>query len=208
MRFSVEGLAIGFRGRAIQRGLALTLRRGERIAISGPSGCGKSTLLRTLAMLDAPIEGRVTLDERSPSEHGYPEWRRSVLYVSQRSVFFGGFVVEELERPFAYRSATRAFDRAAALEALSRLGLASKVGAPVGELSEGERQRVALVRAVLIAPEVLLLDEPTSALDAGATETLEEWLADCASSIVLVTHDDAQRARLCEMTLELGALDE
>ncbi len=207
MRLSVEGLAVGFDGSAIQSGLSFVLAAGERIAIAGPSGCGKSTLLRSLAMLDAPIEGAVTLDGQTPAEHGYPAWRRRVLYVAQRSTFFGGTVRCELERPFRYRSAARPFDEEAALAALSRVGLGGKASALVDEMSEGERQRIALVRALLIEPNVLLLDEPTSALDEGTTERVEGWLEECASSIVIVTHDSAQRERLCAELIELEALD-
>lgn len=207
MRFLVEGLAVGFGGRAIQSDLSFALPPGERIAVAGPSGCGKSSLLRTLAMLDAPVEGIVTLGGRRPAEHGYPVWRRRVLYVAQRATFFGGTVRSELERPFGYLSAVRPFDRERAVDGLARVGLGAKVEVPIDEVSEGERQRVALVRAVLLEPDVLLLDEPTSALDTATTARVEEWLDECASSIVMVTHDDAQRARLCSNVLVLEALD-
>lgn len=207
MGFSVEGLAIGFGGVAIQRDLGFALDAGKRIALWGPSGCGKSTALRALAMLDLPIAGTVTLDGRSPEQHGYPAWRRRVVHVAQRAFFFGAPVIEELARPFSYRSADRAFDARAADEALERVGLAGKRDAPIDELSEGERQRVALVRAVLLAPRVLLLDEPTSALDGATIARVEAWLDETAASIVLVTHDEAQRERFCGDILELGAID-
>lgn len=207
MRFSVEGLAVGFDGRAIQSGLSFALSAGERLAITGPSGCGKTTLLRTLAMLDAPIEGRVTLDGKTPADHEVPRWRRRVLYAAQRAAFFGGDVLEELERPFAYRSAERAFDRDAAVDGLARVGLEAKTDAAVDELSEGERQRVALVRAALLEPHVLLLDEPTSALDTTTAERVEHWLVERPFAIVIVTHDEAQRDRLCTEALELEAID-
>ncbi len=207
VRLLVEDLAVGFDGRAIQSGLSLELARSARVALTGPSGCGKSTTLRSIATLDAPIEGALTLDGRSPGDHGFPTWRRRVLYVAQRASFFGGAVLEELARPFGFGTRTGAFDRGAAEEALARVGLGAKRDALTDELSEGERQRVALVRAVLIDPEVLLLDEPTSALDTATTVQVEAWLGEVRASILLVTHDDLQRARFCTDALELGPAD-
>ena len=208
MHFTVEGLAVGFEGRAIQSGLSFELGDGARMALTGPSGCGKSTTLRSLAMLDLPIAGDVRLDGRAPVEHGYPAWRRQVLYVAQRASFTGGTVFDELERPFRFGTASRGFDADEAEQGLDSLGLLSKRDVLADELSEGERQRVALVRAVLVDPEVLLLDEPTSALDSATTRRVEAWLGEVRASILLVTHDDLQRARFCTDELELGAIVE
>jgi len=203
----VEGLAVGFDGRAIQRDLSFDLQPSERMALTGPSGSGKSTTLRSIAMLDAPIEGSVTLDGQAPSALGYPQWRRRVLYVAQRASFFGGAVLDELARPFRFATASAEFSERAAVEALTVLGLEGKRDALVAELSEGERQRVALVRAVLLDPDVLLLDEPTSALDRASAERVEAWLREARASILLVTHDDLQRERFCTKALALDAAD-
>ncbi|HHH29514.1 MAG TPA: ATP-binding cassette domain-containing protein, partial [Polyangiaceae bacterium] len=187
MRLSVNGLAVGFEGVPIQHEIDFVIEPGARVGLSGPSGSGKSTTLRALAMLDAPLEGEVTLGGQRPAQIGYPSWRRRVLYVSQRASFFGGTVLEELERPFGFATAAQPFDRGRALEALETLGLSTKQDAPSGELSEGERQRVSLVRAVLLDPDVLLLDEPTSALDSAAAKRAEAWLDAGRASVLLVT---------------------
>ena len=204
--FVVDGLAVGRGERPLLEGLSFELDRGDRVALVGPSGVGKTTALRGMALLDEPFAGRMTLDGESPDAMGIPRWRRRVLLVSQRVAFFGGRVREELARPWGYRAAAGAFPEDAAKEALARLGLDGKWDAPSDELSEGQMQRVALVRALLLEPDVLLLDEPTSALDPDATDTVEAMLSDGEAAVVLVTHQAAQRERLGARTLDLSSL--
>ena len=202
-----EGLAVGHGGVALQAGLTLEVEPGRRLAVVGPSGCGKTTLLRALAWLDAPLAGALTLGGAAPRAVGFPQWRRRVIYVAQRATFFGDPVADELARPFAYRAASAAFDAGAARDALEAVGLAPKWEAASDTLSEGERQRLALVRAGLLGPDVLLLDEPTSALDEATASRVEEWLGALGCAVVLVSHDAAQRARLADETLTLEAPD-
>lgn len=206
MVLEARELKIGFdEANPLQEDLSFRLEEGGRMGIAGPSGCGKTTLLRAVAGLSDPLGGEIELDDRSPSQLGYPAWRRAVTYVHQRPVFFGGRVRDELRRPFGYRSADTDFDEEAARDALERLGVGAKWDAEVEELSVGEGQRVALVRAALIEPRVLLLDEPTSALDAAAAERAEAWLAERSAAIVIVTHQRAQLERFTEDILTLEA---
>lgn len=208
-RLSVRELAAGHGGRALIRGLCFELEPGERIALTGPSGSGKTTTLRALALLDDPIEGALSLEGRSPVEHGVPTWRRRVMLSTQRAVLFGERVSDDLARPFTYRGAPRPLDVDEARGLLARLGIEAKWDEPSDKLSEGERQRVALVRALLLRPDVLLLDEPTSALDPASAEVVEALLLErCADglALVLVSHDAAQRARLDARALDLHAL--
>jgi ABC-type iron transport system FetAB ATPase subunit len=213
MTFEVRDLAVGHVGpegrghaRALLRGLSFTVGSGERVALVGPSGAGKTTVLRALALLDDPLEGTLALDGRSPEAHGVVRWRRRVVLVAQRAVFFGGTVADELARPFTYASAERPFDAAWARAHLAEVGLERAWERPVERLSEGERQRVAFVRALALRPSVLLLDEPTSALDPVSTEKVEALLAGADVAIVLVTHHEAQRERLHAKTVDLAPL--
>ncbi len=205
MGFEARDLAVGHGGVALQRGLGFAVEPGGCVAVSGPSGSGKTTLLRALAALDAPLDGRVTLDGAAPEAMGFPTWRRRVIYVAQRATFFGDTLEAELARPFGYRTSRAPFDPAAAREALGAVRIRHALDAPVDTLSEGERQRVALVRAALLTPAVLLLDEPTSALDAETARDVEAWLLDRDAALVLVSHDPAQRARMSQRTLSLEA---
>lgn len=188
------------------RGLSFSLGRGERVALVGPSGVGKTTALRALCLLDDPIEGELSLDGEAPEALGVVRWRRRVLLVSQRSVFFGGTVAEELGRPFSYASSEGPFEPDAARAMLAELELEGTWERPVAELSEGERQRVAIVRALGVRPAVLLLDEPTSALDPASVARVERLLARSTAALVLVSHDAEQRERLRAPAIDLGAL--
>ena len=198
-------LSVGYGGVVIVRGVSLALAAGERAALTGPSGSGKTTVLRALAALDPLIEGALALDGRPPAEHGYPAWRRRVVYVAQRATLFGGTLEDELSRPSRYRSARAPFDRAAARAALDAVGVSHGLDAEASHLSEGERQRLTLARAALVGPDVLLLDEPTSALDADTTRAVEAWLAALPAAILWVTHDPAQRDRVAQRSLHLEA---
>lgn len=206
MSFVVRALAAGPRGRALIRGLSFSIEPGQRVALVGPSGIGKTTVLRALCLLDDPIEGELSLGGRTPDELGAVRWRRRIVMVPQRAVFFGGTVAEELARPFTYASGEGPFEPERAREMLGALELAGAWERLAAVLSEGERQRLALVRALLVAPSVLLLDEPTSALDPASIERVEALLRRSEAAIVLVSHAAAQRERMGAEAIDLGAL--
>jgi ABC-type iron transport system FetAB ATPase subunit len=208
----VDGLAIGYQQQPLLVGLSFRLERGQCVALTGPSGCGKTSTLRVLAMLSDPLDGRLCLDEKSPVEWGVPVWRRRVSLVAQRSVFFGNSVMQELAKPYAYHTAEQAFPVALAGQWLARLGLEHHREQLIAVLSEGERQRLALVRSLLLKPRVLLLDEPTSALDPKATTAVEQLLMEqqqeTGLSLVLVNHDEEQRIRLQAQEIDVSGLRE
>ncbi|MCG8421932.1 MAG: ATP-binding cassette domain-containing protein [Proteobacteria bacterium] len=205
-RFEACSLDIAVADRKLLSGVDLALRAGDRVALVGPSGAGKTTLLRVLACLADATAGELRLDGQQPAEVGYPRWRRQVTYVTQRPMLLPGSVEDNLRRPFAYATATGPYPEALAVDWLARLGLVGVLERPARELSEGEQQRVALIRALLVKPRVLLLDEPTSALDSQATAFVEAVLVDCAESgaaILMVTHAAQQVARLCTRTIDI-----
>jgi putative ABC transport system ATP-binding protein len=167
----------------------LQLARGACAAIAGPSGSGKSLFLRMIADLD-PNTGEVSLDGVSRAAVSAPEWRRKVPYVAAESGWWRDHVAEHF--------APAQWDAARQLAA--RLGLAPELfDGPVMRLSTGERQRFALIRALVLDPPALLLDEPTGPLDpesAGRVEAvLRERLA-AGGALVVVTHDPSQAERL------------
>lgn len=197
----LRDVSIAVAGKTLLHGVNLTLQRGEIVALCGPSGLGKTTLLRAMAGLDNVQSGTILLDEKSPEEWTYPLFRRRVIWVEQRPVVFDCSLEENLRRPFQYRSAEFAFPEARARTLTARLQLPDDWQQKARTLSQGQQQRLSLVRALLLRPAVLLLDEPTSALDSEAAQLVETLLREEAQNglaMLIVTHDRAQAARFCD----------
>jgi putative ABC transport system ATP-binding protein len=167
----------------------LELAPGACAAIGGPSGSGKSLFLRMIADLD-PNTGEVSADGVARAELSASDWRRRVPYVAAESGWWRDRVDEHFEPD----------QRAAAQALAARLDLAPELfEGPVQRLSTGERQRFALIRALVLGSPVLLLDEPTGPLDPDGVRKVEAVLrerlaAGCA--VVLVSHDPRQAKRL------------
>jgi sulfonate transport system ATP-binding protein len=168
-------------------GVSLEVEPGEIVAVIGGSGCGKSTLLRAIGGLDPASEGVVTLDGERITQ---PHEKIGIIFQEPRLLPWlkvAGNVGFGLgDRPKAERA-----QRVAA--ALNRVGLTDKATVWPRELSGGQAQRVAIVRALVPRPEVLLLDEPFSALDAFTRTDLQDHLldlwTDARPTLILVTHD-------------------
>lgn len=179
----------------------LTLESGTCISIEGQSGSGKSILLRMLADLD-PHEGEASLDGDACSKMPGPKWRRMVTYVAAESGWWD-------ERVDAHFPAGADF-----ATLLPSVGIPVEASSwPVSQLSTGERQRLALLRALSPANRVLLLDEPTSGLDTvntGLVEVLLRARLAAGNAILLVTHDPEQATRMASRQFELreGRLEE
>ena len=201
----IRDITIALGGKRLIERLSLTIHSGEIVALMGPSGCGKTTLLRTLAGLICTTGGSVALRGQQPQELGWPQYRRRVLLVSQQPVLLDQSVEENLRRPFSYRSAPNGFPEARARGLLSRLGLDSFWQTNARTLSVGQQQRVALVRALVIQPDVLLLDEPTSALDESTVASVESLLKDEVreAGALVITHQRSQAQRWCDRLVEL-----
>lgn len=175
--------------------LAFTVPTGECLAVEGPSGAGKTQLLRAIADLD-PARGYVFLEGAERGEMSAAVWRRGVRYVAAEPGWWGD----------TGRVHMRSLERAVRL--LAAVGLdASILDRPVAMLSTGERQRLALVRALADEPRALLLDEPTAALDQESAALVEELLKFqmlAGRCVLLVSHDAGQIERLAHARLLLG----
>ena len=173
--------------RRLHVSVSFELADGECIALQGPSGVGKSLLLRAIADLD-PNDGSVKLDGMPRESMPAPVWRKQVTYVAAEPGWWADTVQEHFT----------AWDDAVALA--EQLGLPSSCGTwPIRRLSTGEKQRLGLVRALLLHSRVLLLDEPTSALDAASTASVEAIVAERVStgtSVMWSTHNSAQARRV------------
>ncbi|MFT3917266.1 MAG: ABC transporter ATP-binding protein [Anaeromyxobacteraceae bacterium] len=177
-----EGVHFGHPGRPpILRGVDLEVRAGERVAIVGPSGAGKSTLVQLVQRFFDPAEGRIRIDGVDVRRMRQLSLRRQIGTVLQDPLLFDESVHANIAygRPGATRAEVEAAARAAHAHGfVSRLpeGYDTRVGERGGRLSVGERQRIAIARALLKDPAILILDEPTSALDAESEALVQEAL--------------------------------
>ena len=182
----------------VLRGIDLTIRVGETVALCGPSGSGKSTLLNILGCLDRPTAGSYHLGGRDVSTLDREEqaWVRLhyIGFIFQSFHLIGdATALENVALPMFYAGVSRAERERRAAALLARVGLGDRADHRPNQLSGGQRQRVAIARSCACGPRLLLADEPTGALDtrsgAQVMELLAELHAEQNLTIILVTHD-------------------
>jgi len=184
-----RGLQRSFGRVRILRGLDLTIRAGEALAVVGPNGAGKTTLLRILAGLMRPTAGQVRVLGQ-PLEHGSAETRGAIGLLSHQSLLYDDLTLLE-NLTFAARLYGLDRPRELAQTALAQAGLGERTDELPRRLSRGLLQRAAIARALLHRPKVLLLDEPFTSLDAGAADRLRADLRMRLAEglgVALVTH--------------------
>ena len=181
----------------VLRGVTFAANEGESIAIMGASGSGKSTLLHLLGGLETPDHGNITLDGRG----------KEIGFVFQFHYLLPDLsAVENVALPLliARWKKKRAFERARVL--LDETGLSDRAEYPISHLSGGEQQRVAVARALVTEPTVLLADEPTGNLDEAISEQIGQTLIDYAgkhSAITIIATHSASLASMCDRSLVL-----
>ncbi len=187
------------------RGVDLTIRRNEFVAISGPSGSGKSTLMNLIGCLDTPSAGEYRLDGQVVSELEEAALarirNREIGFVFQTfNLLPRATALQNVELPLLYAGIPKRKRRPLTEAVMAQIGLADRKGHRPSELSGGERQRVAIARALVNRPSIVLADEPTGNLDSttsGEIMELFEELHRQGQTLILVTHeaDIAQHAR-------------
>lgn len=188
-------------------GVNLTVKEGELLAILGPSGCGKSTLLSILAGITEADTGRIVLDGKvfSDSEGGYsvPPEKRNIGFVFQNYALWPHMNIEKnIAYPLKIRKRKRPVIESEVNRILKLIRLEHKKGSYPGQLSGGEQQRVALGRALIMNPSLLLLDEPLSSLDAGLRVDMQAEIRSIQKqfglTVIHVTHDQAEAMAMAD----------
>ena len=193
------------------KGVNVTIREGEMIAIMGPSGCGKTTLLNVLSGIDEPTAGEVTID--SKSLFAVSDNERSRMRAEYLGFIFQDFnllpvlsAVENVELPLLLLGKPANEARNTALDALQAVGLGERSGHRPSELSGGQQQRVAIARAIVHNPSVVLCDEPTGNLDSATSASVMDLLKSInkkmGTTFLLVTHD-REVAKQCNRILHM-----
>ena len=208
----VESLSKSFGQHAIFSELTFDIRQGETIAITGPSGCGKTTLLNILGLLDAPDAGQIYL-----SGNAYPKINSNKAMLLRRSeinYLFQSFALidsrsvrSNLLLALQYTKLSKDEKNSQTRQMLKKFGIEDKLDATVNELSGGEKQRVAISRAILKPGNLILADEPTGSLDKKMADTVMDALIsathDAKKTLVVVTHD-MEMAQKCDRILRLS----
>ena len=200
-----------YRERAVLAGVSLRIHRGERVALTGPSGSGKTTLLNLLGGVDRPKSGRIEFDGLCLNDldgNGLAEVRRR--HFGTVFQFFHLLPTlsasENVELPLQLLGVPAPERRTRVGALLERVGVAHRADAPPGELSGGEMQRIAIARALIHRPRLLLADEPTGNLDSRngqrILELLRELSDETGTALVLVTHS-REAAAICHRKIRL-----
>lgn len=207
----LENITKSFGSLQVLRGIDLQIEKGEVVSIVGPSGAGKTTLLQIMGTLDAPDTGMVRIDGTEVGRMKEKELsafrNRRIGFVFQFHQLLPEFTaLENVMIPALIAGLGRREAQSSALEMMNLLGLADRAAHKPSELSGGEKQRVAVARALINHPAVVLADEPSGSLDTHNKAELHQLFFDLrdrlGQTFVIVTHDESL-ARITDRTIHL-----
>lgn len=192
----VKNINKSFNKKTVLKNICFEVNDGDRFAIIGPSGCGKSTCLRCLNMLEIPDSGEIVFKEKDilKEQNNLNEIRRHIGMVFQSFNLFDNLTVLEniILAPNKLKIMSRDKSIKEAKELLKRFNLVDKINNYPKELSGGEKQRVAIIRTLIMKPDIILFDEPTSALDPEMVLEVEDVIksiADDGMTMIIVSHE-------------------
>lgn len=207
----LEGITKSFGSLQVLKGIDLEIAKGEVVSIVGPSGAGKTTLLQIMGTLDKPDSGRIVLNGTEVNRLKEKELsafrNREIGFVFQFHQLLPEFTaVENVMMPALIQGKPMGTARKEALDILAFLGLSERGSHKPAELSGGEKQRVAVARALINSPAVILADEPSGSLDTRNKEELHQLFFDLRDKLgqtfVIVTHDETL-AKLTDRTIHM-----
>ncbi len=207
----IEGIKKSFGSLEVLKGIDLEIKKGEIVSIVGPSGSGKTTLLQIIGTLDRPNEGSILINNQyvnKLSDKDLAHFRNSEIgFIFQFHQLLPEFsAIENVMIPalIGHKSKKEAYKKA--LSTLELLGLADRIDHKPNEMSGGEKQRVAVARALINDPSVILADEPSGSLDTKNKEELHKLFFDLRDKLgqtfVIVTHDE-ELAKTTDRTIHL-----
>ena len=211
MKLQLQDLSLQYNNKAsLFQNVNLTIESGDFVIITGPSGGGKSSLLRLINRLQEPTSGTISIDDKALTEYDVTQIRRRIGYVQQTPIVFDDTVRNNLLLPFTFKTAkniTKPNDTALQEKLNAYLLKDIRLDDRAIELSVGQKQRLALIRTLLVNPDILLCDEPTSALDPESKTIVERELEHINQTaqvtIILVTHIDFSTQQITPKTYTL-----
>lgn len=207
--YSINGLSKEYGGRTVLDIKELYIYREQITAVIGPSGSGKSTLLQILNYIEMPTKGNIVFDGITfPAQGSLKiETRRQMAMVFQKPVVFNSTVYENIAYSLKLRKMPKDIIKERIEEISEIIGLKDKLKQNAKTLSGGEAQRVAVARAIILRPKVLLLDEPTANLDPANITIIENLIRHAnhnyKTTIIIVTHNMGQAKRLANQVIFL-----
>lgn len=200
-----ENLSLALDGNKVLESFSLEIATGQKILITGPSGCGKSTILKCFLGLVIPETGSIAITGKPLTSTTVWSLRQRIAYVTQEPDLTWGTVRQVIDKPFHFRANTHLrnnLDRLSGL--MGKFGLENDLlDKNVSKLSGGEKQRVALIVALLLDRPILLLDEPTSALDVRTKRILGEYLHSRTDLTALVVSHDTDSFEFADNIVQL-----
>jgi putative ABC transport system ATP-binding protein len=190
----IENVSFSYQGgMPVLKGLNLEIKKNQLVIVNGESGSGKSSLLKLFNRFNDVTDGRIVFNNKEISEYRIDELRKAILYLPQIPYTVEGTIEDNLTFPFSFQvHKDKKYDANKAGEWLNYFQLNLPVNHEALKLSVGQRQRIALIRAMLLKSEVLLLDEPCSALDSANRKLIEQKIESLIEArevtVIMATH--------------------
>jgi len=195
----LRGVSQTYGKKKVLENVNLKLEEGQMIALLGPTGSGKTTLLRIIALLDPPWKGEILFMNKKTNARSL--WvRRLMAFVPHNPFMFKGSVYYNVSLPLKWRGLSKKEREKKVFSVLEMLDLEGYKQKEASELSAGETQKVAIARAIISDPKLLILDEPTANLDPYSAKKIEELMRELGKergiSVIFSTHSFGQAKRL------------